>query len=523
MNLPKLAIVLKRLTFIVLISLTIFQAQGSEEGVSELVVPIAVDTHSVAHYKAYEKSIAQIKELISIIMKVMDELYMHENYWKTQKLTPLAYFLSKDPTKWVYRKQEWQKIDSSIAFLECEQEYHASYLAQFKIALTTYEDDPHYSESKLIQSIQVLEKFLSHYPHAMKVYGDNEVSETYAQRVDRNAYLISYYLKNARRAVAHCSEPNHFQRNWLGYFIGTAALVGAGYFMYKNQSKLQSWADTGIEGLKKYYHEHVSSPIVDSLKTLFQRNRKPLMTQEGVDASEESFLRQISTYLDLEHPDLSLEKRQEILDQAVVGNLNFLLKDWDESLQLIFDASKGVEGTSIYSKYKRAEIFFNNLPNGLNIGRLMDIRVHAKDVMLNKAMLEVETQINANKFNFEIAAALPSALVGYLMYGIGKFLFTKIVLQKNTYQPLRYSLHHLHMIYDRNAPKNNPFSITDKGFCIYWIERFKKYSVQLPLAERKMILDDLAELESDSFNATQKLSIIQRMYYNYHFLSPSLN
>jgi len=522
MNLSKLACVVKRLTVFVLISLFIFQVQGSD-GASELGVPSAVDTHSVAHYKAYEKSIEQIKELMVIIMKVMNELYMHEDYWKTQKLTPLAYFLSKDPTKWVYRKQEWQKIDSSIAFLECEQAFHASHLAEFKAIIDAYGDDPHYSESKLIQTIEVLEKFLSHYPHAAKVYGDGEISETYVQRVDRNAYLISYYLKNARRAVVHCSEPNHFQRNWLGYFLGTVALVGVGYFMYKNQSKLQSWAETGIEGLKKYYHEHVSSPIVDSLKTLFQRNRKPLMTQEGVDASEESFIRQVSSYLDLEHPTLSPEKRKEIVDQAVVGNLNFLLKDWDESLQLIFDASKVVEGSSFYSKYKRAEIFFNNLPHGLNVGRLMDIRVHAKDVMLNKAMLEVETQINANKFNFEIAAVLPSALAGYIMYSASKMIFTKLILQKNIYQPLRKSLRQLHMIYNSYAAKNGSFSSADQGFCIYWIEQFKKHSVQLSLGERKMILDDLAELESNTFNATQKLSIIQRMYYNYHFLLPSLD
>lgn len=472
---------------------------------------------SLNNYKAYERTIEQSQALTAIIIKVMRELYMHENYWKTQKLTPLAYFLSKDPTKWVYRKQEWQRIDSSIAFLESELQHHAYYLGLFKNIISEHETDSAYSEQKLIRLIELIEQFLSYYPHSTKVYRDNNQVETYTQRVDRNAYLISYYFKNARRAVAHCSEPNHFQRNWVSYFVGTTSLVAVGYFMYKNKSNLQSWAEKGIEGLKKYYYEHVSSPILNSLKSLFDRDREPFMVPEGVKASGDSLERVVRLYITEEKPD-SLPAANDIVKMAKIGNLDFFKKEWDVVLQQMCNVKN-----KDTSDFKKVLFFVQNFHLVPKLLRLLDIEYHAKEFMATKFSLDGEKQFQANMINFEIAAALPSALLIYFSYTVGKFLFTKIVLQKNTYQPLRRSLRHLHMIYNVYATKDEHLSIVDHGFCYYWIEYFKKHSVQLALSERKMILDDLAQLESDSFNATQKLSIIQRMYYNYHFLLPSLD
>lgn len=174
-------------------------------------------------------------------------------------------------------------------------------------------------------------------------------------------------------------------------------------------------------------------------------------------------------------------------------------------------------------KFKLMIAFFQNLDKILDLARMIDIRIQAKDLQINKAMLEGEKLSNANVFNFEIAAALPSALAGYLVYSISKMLFTKLVLQKNIYQPLRKSLRHLHMIYTKYMNENSPLSMVDEGFCYYWIEEFKKHSYRLLLSEQKTILDDLAELDSSDRTPTQKLTIIQRMYYTYHFLLPSKN
>lgn len=520
MNLSKRVHFLNYIVCAVLVALTITPVYGAPENEGQCA---ALDNHSLNNYKVYEKCIEQTKELMSIIMTVIHDLYMHENYWKTQKLTPLAYFLSKDPTKWVYRKQEWQKIDSSLAFLEREQEHHAYYLGLFKQQVDEYERDSSYSEKKLIYILELVETFLSYYPHSTTVYRDGVHPESYDQRVCRNAYLMSYYRKNSRRAVAHCSAPNHFQRNWVAYFFGSMAALGVSHFMYKNQSKLEFWALKGIEGLKKYYDEHVSSPIMQSLKFLFQRDRKPLQTPAGVNSCQRATGRATASFFEKRHPELTKEQIEGIVNRTAIGDLDDTYIDWDKTMQELFDVAKDVEGNSLLDKLKLYVVFFQNLSKMLDLARMIDIRIHAKDLQLNKAMLEVEKQINANVFNFEIAAVLPSALVGYVLYKVSTTLFTKIILQKNTYQPLRRSLRHLHMIYNSYAAQNNPLSIADRGFCIYWIEQFKKHSVQLSLGDRKMILDDLAELESERFNATQKLSIIQRMYYNYHFLLPSLD
>lgn len=470
---------------------------------------------------SYHRCIEQTKEIMTVIPEVMRELYMHEDYWKTQKLTPLAYFLSKDPTKWVYRKQEWQKIDSSLAFLAREQEHHAYYLGSFKSLAGDFERDSSYSDKKFLMLLELIEQFLTHYPHVAKVYTAEGSLETYEQRINRNAYLIGYYRKNARRAVAHCSEPNHFQRNWLSYFCGSAALLSFSYFIYKNQSKLQTWSEMGWNGLKKYYHEHVSSPIVQSLKFLFNRDREPLQTPEGVKSSKRAVSRAAASFFEKRFPDLTEEQIKEIVDRASIGDLDDTYIVWDKTMQELFDISKDMKSNSVIDKFKLMVAFFQNLDKILDLARMVDIRIQAKDLQVNKGMFEVEKQLNANVFNFEIAAVLPSALVGYFAYSLSKMLFTKFVLQKNIYQPLRKSLRHLHMIYTKYMNDNRPLSVVDEGFCYYWIQEFKRHSNTLLLNEQKSILEDLAELDSTNQTATQKLTIIQRMYYTYHFLLPS--
>lgn len=481
--------------------------------------PMLTEASSYKDTASYSRCIEQTRKIMAVIPRVMHELYMHEDYWKTQKLTPLAYFLSKDPTKWVYRKQEWQKIDSSLAFLAQEKEYHAYYLGLFKNLVADFEKDSSYSDKKFITHLELIEQFLAHYPHAAKVYNDQ--LETFEQRVNRNEYLIDYYHKNARKAVAHCSEPNHFQRNWLSYFCGSVALLGFSYFIYKNQSKLQMWTEMGWKGLKKYYHEHVSSPVVQSLKFLFNREREPLQTPEGVKSSKRAASRAAASFFEKRFPDLSQEQVKEIVDRTSIGDLDDTYIVWDKTIQELFDISKDMKSNSLLDKFKLMVAFFQNLDKILDLARMVDIRIQAKDLQVNKGMFEVEKQLNANVFNFEIAAVLPSALVAYFTYSLSKMLFTKFVLQKNIYQPLRKSLRHLQMIYTKYMNDNSALSVADEGFCYYWIGEFKRHSNTLLLNEQKSILEDLAELDSYDRTVTQKLTIIQRMYYTYHFLLPS--
>lgn len=65
-----------------------------------------------------ESFFEQIKSLCPHIVEILSELFNHYDYWKTQELTPFSYFLSKDPTKWIFRDREWKKLMFDCNFLK---------------------------------------------------------------------------------------------------------------------------------------------------------------------------------------------------------------------------------------------------------------------------------------------------------------------------------------------------------------------------------------------------------------------
>lgn len=512
------------------------------------------------HYKvAFEQCVQQMKDLSIILIDILHELFIHNDYWKTQELTPVSYFLSRDPTKWVYRKQEWRRVDLCKDFLGKELEHNAYYLGLFRQFL----QNPTYSEQNLFKALLILETCLNHY-RCQELIKKNIPLDDVEQRVDCNQCLIREYKNNAKNTIESCSKPSHFQRNWLSYFVGISLASGLGYFMYKNKANLETWMELTVDAVKKFWEEHISSPIANSLQILLRRDRKPIMTKEGLKSSEDSLATQIRTYFENNHPEINTNEIETIIEDAKNGNMNGIMKDWNESFQDIFDPDTKVENiklrldmfieneatrewlqwfndkifkgetkeNNIQDKLINENKFINEIlqflgkiPLGKKLSRLLDIRMQAKEVMIHKIMLEVENQINANRLNFELTAVLPSALMVYVTYLVSKKLFTHIVLQKNTYQPLRKALRNLHRVYNKYHNKyqidNNDLTILDEGYCYYWIEQFKKYASQINLEERVVILEDLSDLETSKYNVSQKLQTIQRMYYNYHFLLPN--
>jgi hypothetical protein len=500
---------------------------------------------------AFERCVQQMQDLNLILSDVVHQLFIQLDYWKTQELTPLSYFLSRDPSKWFYRKQEWKRVDACKDFLTHELEHNAYYLGLFHQFL----QNPHYSEQNLLNAVEILETCLNHYPRQEIMKKVIPISDI-EQRVERNQNLIKEYKKNAKYALQDCNIPNHFQRNWLGYFVGTTFFAGLGYFVYSNKDNLRNWAHLTVDALKKFWEEHISSPIANSLHILLRRDREPIMTKEGLKSSEESLSTQIRTYFENNYPEVTQNEVEAIIKDAKNGNLDGIMKKWNELWQHIMDPDSNIENikirldmfienestrswirwlndTLLKSSNSKEEttndnkfmnellIWLGKLPQGRQLLRLLDIRIQAKEVMIDKIMLEVENQINANRLNFELTAVLPTALMVYIIYSISTKLFTTIVLQKNTYQPLRKALRNLHRIYNKYQADGQDLTILDQGYCYYWLEQFKQYASQINTEERAMILEDLSELESHHYKALQKLQTIQRMYYNYHFLLPT--
>lgn len=491
-----------------------------------------------------ERCIAQIQDFCPTIIDLLTELFSNIDYWKIQKLTPFSYFLSKDPVKWIFRKQEWQKIDMYIEFLEKEEKHNAYYLGQFRKILYEHTINPDYSEQKLLDIIYILEQCLEHYPCYVAMDKNLSLHEVY-KRLDNTALLINKYKFNASYVIANYSKPNHFKRNWLYYFVGTSVAVGLSYFVYQKKNSLKDWAIIARDALKNFWDEHVSSPIANSLEILLRSDRQPLKTKEGVEAKRIELDAATETCVRRLHPLLTDEEVQKIIQQVEVDNTAFITQDCDEKIQKISHPDENVEDLNVNSyahsfinwiekrikKGKGQEgeassidqflLFLRKAPEGRDLVELFNIRLLAKEYALDKGMLEFENQIKANRLNFELAAVLPSALLIYSSYNFVKKIVVKIVWQKTTYQPLKKILRNLHRLYNNHGVYQEELSITDQGFSYYWIDQCRKYAANIDLDNLKMIMEDLEELESLDLKVHQKLNIIQRMYFNYPFLLPT--
>lgn len=498
----------------------------------------------------FTKILEQMEQLCPILIDTLQHFLLNSLYWKKQLLKPFSYFLSKPPTKWIYRKKEWRKIDEYLTYLQQEQDHNAYYLALFKAYIQTANYSPELVESMIAD----LEECLFRYS---LVPDKNIEAISLEERVDRIDLFIKKYKNNALYACSHCSKPNHFQRNWIAYFLLVSGSLGMGYFINKNKNNLKNWADMAFDGVKKYYDEHISAPIVKSLKAFLRRDRNPIMTKKGVRACGNLLATQIRSYIETNELSYSSEQVEEIIKESQMGNIEFIMSELNDIVRAIDKQQNDVEELKVeLDSYVKDDSYGANALQWITgdkksihrfniaIARLETITKKASEVAVlfpqvkkmgvlcymliqaylligSKVALEGEIQLNANKFNFELAAILPSALAIYLTYSISKKLFVHIVLNKNTYEPLRKALRNLDIIYNNYASDVTEISLVDQGYCYYWIDTFKKHVVQMSIDDQVMILEDIAQLETSSMSVTQKLHIIQRMYFNYNFLLPS--
>lgn len=276
------------------------------------------------HKVQLDAYLAQVKELMPALMDVLHDLFLHTEYWKTQKLSPLSYFLSKDPTKWIHRKREWKKIDSNLAFLATQQEHNAAFLGIFSKILQEHSLNPDYSEEKITQVRDMLNQCLSHYPDMTKkgrVSSDESLEPDYI-------HLIKNYKKNAKKAVAHCSQPGHFQRNWLPYCLGTAAVLGTGLFVYKNKDNLAEWMQLTKTAVNTFWQDHIVKPFLDIKNKLFLVESKNMIIkdEEAVEASGKLVEELTRNLIAEDYPEISEEEKQAIIAQIRdKGNVGFCL------------------------------------------------------------------------------------------------------------------------------------------------------------------------------------------------------
>ncbi len=498
----------------------------------------------------FNKVLDQMEQLCPILIEVLHQFLLNTHYWKKQQLMPFSYFLSKDPSKWIYRKKEWRKIDEYLQYLQQEQEHNAYYLALFKHYIQTATYSPELADAM----IDALESCLFRYTVISNKTAQSGVVE---ERLKRIELWIKNYKKNALYSCAHCSKPNHFQRNWIAYFLLVTSSLGMGYFIHQNKNNLKNWSDMAFDAVKKYYDEHISAPIVKSLKALLRRDRDPVITKKGVQSCGNLLELQVRSYIETNNLPYSSEEIEGIIKEVKTGNIEFIMNELNDIVQAIDKKQSDVEELKIeldsYVKddsygasalrwitgdkksierfnvaiarleiiTKKASEIAELFPQVKKMGVLCYMLFQASLLMGSKIALEGETQFNANKFNFEIAAILPSALVLYGTYSLAKKLFVHIMLQKNTYEPLRKALRNLDIIYNKYLSDVSAVSLIDQGYCHYWLEQFKKHTSQMNIDEQIMILEDIAHLEDASMSVTQKLHTIQRMYFNYNFLLPS--
>eukprot|EP00898_Chlorokybus_atmophyticus_P003064 jgi/Chlat1/3759/Chrsp259S03940 len=197
------------------------------------------------------------------------------------------------------------------------------------------------------------------------------------------------------------ARPHALKRNWIQYTAGGVAVVYAASWLVKHSrlggsDDIDRWLRTSKEAFRAFFKEHVAEPL-DAIKgELFHTfgARQGIVGREELEESRESLQRMLDDYA-----------RDN--GGLVGGNGG--------------GGGAGEEGDKMVMLMRRYEDELRhpvrNLIGG-DLARAMLIQVQKVKVETESALLAMDQILRANQFNFAILAAVPAALVAFVILAL---------------------------------------------------------------------------------------------------------
>ena len=426
------------------------------------------------------------------ILQGLQEIDKRIAYWRYQKNHQWAYFLMKNPLKWVAGPNQDAEIEHNIEQLQSHQgelyvllgqlaEHGTIYDREFKTVFVA-------DYTKAYAWIDGLLDLLAR----IKIATQNR--ESMSPFVAR-ATLLKLKLTKVRgfkhdilMQMPQTKIPAHFERNWLMYGA-LAFLFGYGYKNISGEQIVSSF-----DAVKKNFNNYIMDPIQNIVKDVFvggvhKIDGELLVPQEDINVAKESIKKFINSLSVKEESftgrgDISREQKAMMLEDIALGKSDSFQAFMD-NLASGWSPKKAVEATALFYK-----------------------------LLALQAGGRVQTQLSDIQRQYigvgKIAVLTPAILSGWFAFkGYQAFV-------AKDYTQIRRALVDINYLF---VDTTKPLDDEGYGKMIYLLYNLKKQAEKdVPLASRGDFIEDLNKIESKEFGVAAKRAIVEDMFRKYSFL-----
>eukprot|EP01126_Amoeba_proteus_P029422 TRINITY_DN2900_c0_g1_i6.p1 TRINITY_DN2900_c0_g1~~TRINITY_DN2900_c0_g1_i6.p1 ORF type:complete len:411 (+),score=61.66 TRINITY_DN2900_c0_g1_i6:764-1996(+) len=287
-------------------------------------------------------------------------------------------------------------------------------------------------------------------------------------------------------------EPMWLVRNWLLILFGS---IGCGLVVKYTSIHFQDIKEFVIqttETVKAFVFSQWTN-LMNAIETIrYEQNVEMMEFQaSAVKASEESLGRMVMEY-NKQRLNIPPEMAENISVAAKFGDLSSIMPAYEKELE----------------QPLRGAIFGDFV-------RLVLIQVQKQKVDIERAMLQLDKLLRSNELNFAMLALLPAMLVCYLIY----LVLTRDRSDPSINELLRETLRQVHFLLNKsNRDHATMLSYEEYGRLIISLNKLRYYATFLKGKTREWMLQDLYEIETETYTITQRITTISRMYGTYVFL-----
>jgi hypothetical protein len=467
-----------------------------------------------------EKAISQQRTLILTItcitlndilfinlLSLLEETSLQLDFWTDEKAHPYRHLIETGPFGFIndtfvsfYSKifniKQKKKINTSIKMkiesIKDLQKTIATHLGRLRRMNANFEDIT--DASQLLTCVQDClqnnSAFFELFNEGLKVSDNKKEIKIISEFCDS----LVYFQQFAKSELNVTKPPNFLRRKWLQTTLTVASTGVASYFIYQNQNLIASWFYKVKDSVQMFMHEHLIEPFQNIIGNVLKSYQKSIFNPQELLEAKHSLQRMlIDIGTDLSN-DISPEELQELIRKAEKNDVTIFSETFEHEIK------KPVKN-----------LFLGNLV------RMLLIQIQRINVSFLEIMREFDSVMAQNQINLDILATIPVLISGIALSAWVKNILQSTGVRPNEYEQISSNMRDIEIILNRNCPKDNVSSIItdeDAGFLISKVLTAEKWLLDSSESEKvnKMFIEDLKEIDSDSFTVQQKLRVVWRMF-----------
>ena len=392
-------------------------------------------------------------------------------------------------------------------------------LKKTDIALTSWKQLQHKwlwsnqaNQQKIVQSCKILEGVKE---ELGSLLGTLHSSNT---RLSDTEYHNA--LTKTRTSLKQCAPPSHLKRHWLHYTLSGIGLLGGAYILFKH-----GYDKNENHLIKNFYTYHIKRPIKNMYDILANDGTDKTVLLQDINESRNRYENKLNLFIENAKQDSELKRlvKNNIptipIEQVPLKNKEYFL-DATISFMHTYIPEEAINSYKKWTPLDWREPYKIQKPE---IPEHLESSMTSHTLLIQQLRLLVLEKTNkveevSQKLDLtvELMAFIP-ALVSSYAFLKGISTYSSKQLQKYTYKPIKKILIQWKLQLNKERYTTTP-SLYTQGMSIYWSIQLKEYIQHIPKTERVLYCNYLEQLNDETMNSEQKITIIQTMFREFTFL-----